>query len=713
MLDAQNSAEVSLRSLHLVRDHQAGPVNIGADVWSVQVAPYQITIQDQLAPCITKLVDEVRNFIVSAQRVVEAYNSGTKSTKTDAPAGTDSAAPTPRPGHAELELAAAVKFPNLDVQIESGKGLVIDSNVQLPSVRALHNGDLLWIYVAATKTVLHPSLVGLIHSLLASPILASAERDLEPAHDATTSASAPPPAAAAAAPPLPFQVLVVLDPTEIDLKGKRSKYLSRFRTSGTAHFHQNKWTVHVPLLSFSVHHPFAVEDCTHVSVTDALLTRNAEGIKGDVSLVQLSLLLGWVDERTESVRPAPNGAVAPSQASTRRSPSIRPSSASAQVPEFPLSVVVVRSFEVSVNMGQSIGKAVAASKGLFFHAKKQTVHAVGDLHLALTGRVQGDAKLDHLHATAHVLPDRTVIHAGLDLLQVRLKYQTDEVLVLELNTLGLLVVMQPANANVDMRMSGITVLTSSRTAPSVLNFVHRIKDVIGARPIFSGNGAETGGIKTSELIANASNGSLARLDSLEDHEHITAPLEKLVIHLTQMVLSSKLNTGDVSKSVSVMAAPTAPLLQLARTQRIAKLIASVPAADLTMTTLASSTDCIVRHTFVTAFDGMVDLALKMILYCNLTNMITLYDSEVTHTMHMMQIAKTAVVSVADEATDDAATRWVHMPVEPPMLAPRLKMMGEETPLLDWFVEKDVVLELVHTYLTMSLDQVIRVLAKDA
>ncbi|KAJ3355601.1 hypothetical protein GGF32_001871 [Allomyces javanicus] len=787
MLDAQHSAEVSLRSLHLVRDHQAyqavlhdilymlgdsrllfpqWAVNIGADVWSVQVAPYQITIQDQLALSITKLVDEVRNFFVSAQRVVEAYNSGTKSTKADAPAGTDSAAPTPRPGHAELEPATAVKFPNLDVQIESGKGLVIDSNVQLPAVRALHNGDLLWIYVAATKTVLHPSLVGLIHSLLASPFLALAERDHDPVYETTSAASASPPAAAAAAPPLPFQVLVVLDPTEIDLKGKRSKCLGRFRTSGTAHFHQNKWTVHVPLLSFSVHHPFAVEDCTHLLVTDALFTRDAEGIKGDVPSVQLSLvlrhtmeLLGWVDEWTESVRPAPNGAVASSLASVRRSPSIRPSAAAAQAPEFPLSVVVVRSFEVSVNMGQSIGKAVAASKDLFFHAEKQTVHAVGDLHLALTGRVQGDAKLDHLHATAHLLPDRTVIHAGFDLFQVRLKYQTDVVLVLELDTLGVLVVMQPANANVDMRMSGITVLTSSRTAPSVLNIVHRLKDVIGVRPIRGSNGTDAGGIKTGELSANASNGSLARpvpeeldtrksgsftillgslglhvfSDSLEDQEHITALLEKLVIHLTvapgdptdrvlkahlnsaklqQTVPSSKPNTGDASKTASATAAPTAHLLQLARTQRIAKLIASVPAADLTMNTSASSADRTVRHTFVTAFDGMVDLALNMILYRNLTDMITLYDSEVTRTMRTLQIAKTAVVSAADEAADEAATKWVLVPVEPPVLAPRLKMMGEATPPLDWLVKKDVVPELVHTYLTMSLDQAIRALAKD-
>ncbi|ORZ34224.1 hypothetical protein BCR44DRAFT_1178288 [Catenaria anguillulae PL171] len=162
--------------------------------------------------------------------------------------------------------------------------------------------------------------------------------------------------------------------------------------------------------------------------------------------------------------------------------------------------------------------------------------------------------------------------------------------------------------------------------------------------------------------------------------------------------------------------------------RQTKLIAQVPKSDLSMTTwtvsdaasavnnsISSSTSStallgqtnpgqvVVRHVFTTQFDGMIDLALNMILYRNLQDVIELYESEISRTMRTLQI-------IAGPSQEEKAIKFVLEPVEPPVLVPRLRVMGEATPPLEWLVKKELVPELAHTTVTLPLDGFLRSLA---
>ncbi|KAI9188802.1 Macrophage colony-stimulating factor 1 receptor [Blastocladiella emersonii ATCC 22665] len=766
--------------------------------WECTVRPTQLTIQSHLLPSIFRIIDESTNVILAAQVLADSLIAP------PSPVAAEPVAAAAQPAAAPADSLLGL---TVDFTLQGGKGTLIDSVIALPWIMVQLRDGLMWVHVAETRNTLLPSVINLVRSLLESPRPPRAPAPTSPSSPRSTFQSAPsspvlaaaaalpsPRPATAAAAPFPFRVLVVIEPTIIDLKGKVSKCVGQVQFAATAFFDpaRTEAALHVSNCAVAIHHPFATDDCLTASAVDLTVAYNPRSgmvcelpeLAVNVVLRHFADMAVWVDEWTEF---APRGSCAntgssavsregaggwvPSSPTTTAGGAAKPARL-----DLPHTLVKIGAVRATVQMGQAIGVATVTIPDVFVHAERNTIHVSTSASVVVTGRVQARFDAVAIHATAQVQPSRTVVEAGLDRIAGTLQYQTAVVLVLNVSTIGALLVARAvagSSVGLDVRVGDVTLLTSARTVPAFLNIQHRVRDVLGLSlgVLPDVPAADTSGSlpRPPHLVVHQPppsttnsefSGHITFLlgyasvhvygESLLDADHMVASLDRTLVHLTvnagnptPRVLKAHLDklkltkvtlaaaegnaaagwtpdsvqawvarargtvatpgTGAVTAPPSGAAAPGVATSTTASSARTTKLIAQVPKSDLTMSTWTTSADWTVRHVFVTQFDGLIDLALNMILYRNLQDVLALYESEIARTRKTLQ-----VIATGDDG--DTASPWTFVPVEPAVLAPRLKMMGEATPPLEWLLKKDVVPELAHRNVTVPLDEVLRALA---
>ncbi|ORZ34223.1 hypothetical protein BCR44DRAFT_1178287 [Catenaria anguillulae PL171] len=418
-------------------------------------------------------------------------------------------------------------FANIPVQVDflGGKGTIIDSSISIPSGQLRLKDGLLWVHVSSSHNVLLPSAVELFRSLMDAPQSTRARTEtsstlggllspmpLSPMPATPRSETMPDMHSTSAnggggggGASLPFQVLFVLEPTTIDLKGRKSKCLAQLQFSSTVHVDPAPLhvSVLVPTLSFGIHHPFASEDCVTMRINDITFAYGLDsGLLGQVPSVELKVLLRhfleireWIDEWTAHAPLSSMTTTAPpeSPSASRNSrqflteplpsplgTSMRSSMQFDSAPfDFPHSLIKFGKVEATIQMGQAIGLATVTLPDLFMFAEHRTAHFSSNLAVAVNGRVLSRLDMRSFHATLQFQGHQTMVEAGIERILGTFQYQTAMTTVADVATVGILLVARGLSADLDIRVGDSVLLTSARAAPAVLNVMQRFKDLVG------------------------------------------------------------------------------------------------------------------------------------------------------------------------------------------------------------------------------------------
>jgi hypothetical protein len=681
------------------------------NIWHGQVSEYRLAIQPQLASGVSKLIDEVSTLVETAQQVLGGFFQSEN--------------------EPEVVLESRISsIPPIDISVSTGKGIVMDSIVKLPALRISNEGSLLQVCISSSNNTFQPSLAALALSILGS------QQELEK-YPYSSSIAGPEISEGLGKSTSknlsfssPFPTLIVLESTSIEFKGRHARCYGKLELEASMYLTPGCGIGYLPKANFAVHHPFASEDCISITIEEGIASLDADELLVDVASVSTNFLLRlapelniWVEEWMEALQGSPTAST--SKENTDNAQMV--SGELASISTYPTVSMEAKSFNFVVQMGQALGSAVFNFPGLFIGAEGNSIFFSFDANAEVSGRLQLSSVLHDAHALIVHQTEVTMLKFGYSSVSGLAMFQNETVLVFDMGTLDILGHIGEGSPKFDLKFGNIVLFTSSRTIPAFISIKHRLTEVSGARSLASSHSSQAlENVPTgSEDILKAS-GQITILiasiscfvfgESLKENDHICAKAESILfnfilvqndpieaslkIHLNSLALLKSQTSKEIGQSIQQRARTSDDWVAFVTSHVNSKLIAQVPSSDLTMNTWTSRIERIVEHEFSTQFEGMIDLALNMILYRNLQDILTLYENEISRTIKTFQLQG----NLTEQADIDA--NWIFRPTVPPILAPRLKMMGEATPPLDWLMNKDLVPEKTHLLVTLTLARVL-------
>ncbi|KAI9220134.1 hypothetical protein BC828DRAFT_415928 [Blastocladiella britannica] len=580
------------------------------EAWRGRIAPCQLTVQSHLLPSVIKIVDETANVMIAIQTLADSLVTPANPAVTTANTSAD----------ATVEDAPGMQIP-LEIEFQGGRGILIDSLITLPALRAHVHSGLLWCHVSGSQNTLFPSVVELLRSLLLGSNSGSTSQStamVVPSSSSLSSLPLDPVAVPAtvtatsvwdAVAKIPFRVLFTLEPTSVVLKGRQSKCTGQLDLALSVSVDPALATASILFssLAAAINHPFASEPCASVALSNLTLSASrAAGIVGELPLLPVTLVLrhalevvGWVKEWTDlmdaSSSTDQSTTTSATDATTTKSTETNATGRAAV--DLVHTLLNIKLVQITVNMGQALGVAVIECPNLFLFAESAMVHVAGSVTGSMQGRMEAKMELDDFHLTAQLLPGRAVIETGLERISGHMRYQTAVVLVFEFLALGMVLVVRGRNAaELDMRVGDVAVLVSARLVPALFNIRQRFFDVLGlhdeVQPVVSAAPSSSWQPPPAQQAAPLFGGHVALLvglvsvhvfgESLLDAEHVSADLRRTVVHLA------------VSPSTTVIGGDPDPIRRVLKIHMDRVTLLKVVHADLAATEPASVEEWVVR-----------------------------------------------------------------------------------------------------------------------